>query len=318
MTATRRRHLDLTIMMTACLAWVFATVCMFRHREPFYTWYYVFSWWSYIFFLHAFLHMRGAGSDLLDSPRRFLLQAPLSVTIWLIFEVFNFRLMNWHYIDVPASLPVRWFGYAISFATVLPGLNVTKHLLNHLGCFDALHCPPLNPPKTFHPWIHGAGLLSIILPLLWPQFFFPLVWLAFIMLLAPFHFSMASSGLVRDLQAGRPGELLKWLLAGLICGFLWELWNFWAGAKWVYTIPYFGWLKVFEMPLLGFLGFPPFAVECCLITDGVFQVSQWLNGRRSGRALPRPVRLAGWTFLIIIWGLVFAGIDRNTVFSYGE
>ena len=27
-------------------------------------------------------------------------------------------------------------------------------------------------------------------------------------------------------------------------------------------MPYFGGVKLFEMPVLGFLGFPPFAVEC--------------------------------------------------------
>jgi hypothetical protein len=52
------------------------------------------------------------------------------------------------------------------------------------------------------------------------------------------------------------------LLSGVACGFLWEFWNFWAGARWYYTIPILGHVKVFEMPVLGYLGFPPFAVEC--------------------------------------------------------
>jgi hypothetical protein len=44
---------------------------------------------------------------------------------------------------------------------------------------------------------------------------------------------------------------------------LWEFWNYWAVSRWTYTVPYqlFGW-KVFEMPALGYLGYPPFAVEC--------------------------------------------------------
>jgi hypothetical protein len=48
----------------------------------------------------------------------------------------------------------------------------------------------------------------------------------------------------------------------LVCGVLWEFWNYWAIAKWTYTVPFFGNIKLFEMPVLGFLGFPPFAVEC--------------------------------------------------------
>jgi hypothetical protein len=43
---------------------------------------------------------------------------------------------------------------------------------------------------------------------------------------------------------------------------LWEFWNYWALAKWTYTVPYLDHLKVFEMPVLGYLGFPPFVLEC--------------------------------------------------------
>ena len=50
-------------------------------------------------------------------------------------------------------------------------------------------------------------------------------------------------------------------LAGLVCGLLWEFWNFWATSKWHYNVPYLGHVKIFEMPILGFLGFMPFAVE---------------------------------------------------------
>jgi hypothetical protein len=61
---------------------------------------------------------------------------------------------------------------------------------------------------------------------------------------------------------GGGGPFCRTLLAGLVCGALWEAWNFWARTKWIYTVPGFEGLNVFEMPLAGFLGFPPFAVEC--------------------------------------------------------
>jgi hypothetical protein len=43
---------------------------------------------------------------------------------------------------------------------------------------------------------------------------------------------------------------------------LWEFWNYWAGAKWHYTVPIMENLKIFEMPVPGYLGFPAFALEC--------------------------------------------------------
>ncbi len=42
----------------------------------------------------------------------------------------------------------------------------------------------------------------------------------------------------------------------------------WSGAKWTYHLPFLGPLesyRVFEMPLVGLLGFPLFALECWLM-----------------------------------------------------
>jgi hypothetical protein len=47
----------------------------------------------------------------------------------------------------------------------------------------------------------------------------------------------------------------------LICGFFWEFWNFYSYPKWVYHVPYLGFLHVFEMPLLGYGGYLPFSLE---------------------------------------------------------
>ena len=50
-------------------------------------------------------------------------------------------------------------------------------------------------------------------------------------------------------------------LASLVCGFFWEMWNIRALPKWYYTIPFFDFAKIFEMPLLGYGGYIPFAWE---------------------------------------------------------
>ena len=48
--------------------------------------------------------------------------------------------------------------------------------------------------------------------------------------------------------------------ATLSNGIVWELWNYYSSPKWLYTIPYVGFLKVFEMPILGYLGYPFFGM----------------------------------------------------------
>lgn len=52
-----------------------------------------------------------------------------------------------------------------------------------------------------------------------------------------------------------------WLsLGALICGFFWEMWNYFSFPKWIYHTPGAEFLRVFEMPLLGYGGYIPFAL----------------------------------------------------------
>jgi hypothetical protein len=100
-------------------------------------------------------------------------------------------------------------------------------------------------------------------PLIFPSVWLaPIIWLSFILLLDPLNALRGWPSIVGDLARGDWRRLSSLLGAGLVCGFLWEFFNYWALSKWTYTVPYFGNIKIFEMPVLGFLGFPPFAIEC--------------------------------------------------------
>ena len=50
-------------------------------------------------------------------------------------------------------------------------------------------------------------------------------------------------------------------LGALVCGFFWEMWNYYSFPKWTYHTPGAEFLKIFEMPLLGYGGDIPFALE---------------------------------------------------------
>jgi hypothetical protein len=97
--------------------------------------------------------------------------------------------------------------------------------------------------------------------------FFPLVWVGLILLLDPFLYAKDDRlrSLLRMAQQGNYSVAARFSLAGMICGVLWEFWNYWAGSKWFYSIPFFDQWKVFEMPLLGYFGFPFFALECLVV-----------------------------------------------------
>jgi len=104
--------------------------------------------------------------------------------------------------------------------------------------------------------------------------------------------------------------LLRLLIAGMICGMLWEFWNFWAGSKLIYSVPQLWFLKLFEMPFLGFFGFPPFALECYL----AHRLSILVRDRHLKRSIVRPVFVL--VLAVVYCMFVFKGIDRYNVWTY--
>ncbi|MGO9022435.1 MAG: hypothetical protein ACLQVJ_29200 [Syntrophobacteraceae bacterium] len=336
MNREKKRTLAHFLITAACLIFGISTLAMLHGFEPFYSLYYSFAWWSYIIFIESFLYCRGAKSLLFENPGKFLLLLPLSTTVWLVFEALNFRLSNWHYLNIPSETVIRWTGYFIAYSTVLPGIFSTTALLDFIGVLKNSKAAPLGnlqslrivpPPKSrrsarcggpaaYKPFIL-TGILFLLLPLVWPEYFFPLVWVAFIFLLEPVNHKAGAPSLLREWENGSLKNFYLLLLAGAICGLLWELWNFRAGSKWIYTVPHAGFLKIFEMPLFGFLGFPPFALECYAMTASFFLLISKIREKYPlGRALC--IYSAVAVFMALFDLLVFAGIDRFTVISFQE
>ena len=96
---------------------------------------------------------------------------------------------------------------------------------------------------------------------------FFLVWVGFALLLDRINRRLSLPSFLGDFSEGFARRFWGFLLAGWICGWLWEFWNYWAAAKWNYTLPMFQNLKLFEMPAPGYLGFVPSAVECLRCTS---------------------------------------------------
>ncbi len=277
-----------------------------RGVEPFATWFYSFAWWSYIVLADAVIFHRQGASLLLNRPGELPRLAAASVTCWLVFEFANFFLHNWHYQGLPPVRWQRWLGYWLGFATVFPGIFQTRDLLQAFGLCRNLQGPPRPLGEAWLAPFTLAGWCLWLLPLIWPRYCFPLVWLAFIFLLEPFCYLGGGRSLWVEWRRGERREVCLLLLAGLACGFLWESWNYWAKAKWVYTLPFFHFGKVFEMPLLGYLGFPPFAVACAVMANAIQVLRDgWLTTPTARRRW-----LAGQA---LFWLLMFTALDRWTV-----
>ncbi len=274
------------------------------------TYFYSLIWWSYIIMIDGIIYRLRGNSMMVNQTRRFFLLIPWSVLIWLIFEGFNLVLKNWHYVGVPKEIWIRWPGYFVAYGTVLPAILETRGLLSTLGIFEKSRIRPIPVQASRYRPLIITGTLCLILPLLFPIYTFPLVWLGFIFLLEPSNQHSGRPSLLNDLKEGKMGNLYQLLLSGMICGLLWEFWNFWATAKWIYTVPFVGQIKLFEMPVLGFFGFPPFALEC-------FVMVHFLKLLEPKPAEKKKFLWQAIPLWLFFFGVMFSAIDMYTVKSFG-
>ena len=285
---------------------------MLHQVEPAYTNFYSLAWWTFIVFLAGMNHLHGRNSLLLDNPREFAWVFFYSILVWLFFEIYNFRLNNWFYLGVPAETYLRWPGYLIAYGTVLPGLFETETLLKNWRLFGHLRGPRITITDGLLIRFLVLGLLMMLAVLTSPRIFFPLVWVGLILILDPlvYWYEESRASFLGQIEQGDYSLLARLLVTGAICGLLWEFWNYWAGSKWFYNIPYLGFAKILEMPILGFLGFPPFVLECYLL----YRASLLFRKRFiDNRKLAPTIVL----ILVIIYCiLAFQGIDQLTIVSY--
>ena len=219
------------------------------------------QWTGLILFLDGLHRWRTGHSWLLDNFGEFLLLCVISIGSWLIFEWYNVYLGNWSYLNLPDNIWVRYSGYAWAFATISPGMFLIYQTLDDWVPGEDPETPPRLPDAVFYPFVI-FGLGCLVVPAIWPSTYMsPLVWMGFAFLLDPINGRLGGRSILSEFFTGHFRSMLLFFLAGLIAGLLWEFWNYWAISKWEYDVPYWGHIKLFEMPVLGFLGFMPFIIE---------------------------------------------------------
>ncbi len=280
--------------------------------------FYCIAWWSYILLADAAVWRRRGDSLLRDRPREFFVLSFWSIALWNLFELFNFRLQNWFYINVPTDFLQGAILSFFAYATVVPGIFETYELLRAFDVLEGLRMRAWRIRPAGLALCVGIGVVMLAAPLMWPRHAYPLVWGFAVFLLDPVcYLSRRTKSFLAHFEKGDPRPFVRLALAGLICGGLWEFWNYWAYTKWVYTVPFFEDAKWFEMPPLGFLGFPPFALECYVLVNVLNLFRRGRGWQPDQRGLGAPRRLAVPAVLAaVLFNLaVYAGIDRLTVES---
>jgi hypothetical protein len=256
------------------LAWA----CSWLRIAPFYSYSFFPQWFGYILFMDALVVSRKGTSLLSRMGKGFLLLFVLSSPLWWLFEFFNIPVQNWHYIlDRPYSPLAYVVLTSISFSTVLPAVMETVELL---ASFKPLHPhlsihepgPRLSLPVFF--LLELIGVFCLILPWLFPHYCFGLIWLSLVFLLDPLNNLLGRKSAVAHIMMG-DWRFIVMPLGTLWCGFFWEMWNFFALPKWYYTVPYIGFWKIFEMPVLGYTGYLPFGLELFALYQFVLFLLRW-------------------------------------------
>jgi hypothetical protein len=299
---------------SACLG--LAVGLALKGTEPFATWLYHAAWYPTITLMAALVARREGHDPLTANPVHALSLFAWSAVFWFFFELLNWRLANWYYVNVPAGRLERWIGISLAFATVLPAIFLAARVLETWGAIGRVRTPAMLVTPLGLRLTSWAGIVFLALPLAWPRFFFPLVWGATTLLAEPMLYRRSPRwSLIADLERGDAGRILRLLAGGAGVGLLWELYNSVARSRWIYTVPGLENLKLFEMPLLGFLGFPVFALECWSVFHllACFGVS---TPEQPGRAPVRIRRKVATALIGVAFALVvLSGMERYTISS---
>jgi hypothetical protein len=220
-------------------------------------------WLGYCLTVDALVVMRKGDSMLTRNPRAYAGLFLVSAPAWWLFELLNWRTQNWFYVGRQFFTSLQYAVLAsLSFSTVMPAVFGSAELASTFDWLARVR-PRLRIAVTQTRLIglFAAGWLTLALLFLWPRYFFPFVWLSVYFILEPVNVWLGNRSLVRFVAVGDWRPVLALWIGCLVTAFFWEMWNFYSYPKWVYQVPFVDFLHIFEMPLLGYGGYLPFALE---------------------------------------------------------
>ncbi|MDE3068602.1 MAG: hypothetical protein KGJ60_13790 [Verrucomicrobiota bacterium] len=220
-------------------------------------------WLGYILVMDALVCRRTGASLWTRSRKGFVLLFVLSAPAWWLFEIINERTGNWEYLGVGTFTPLQYYALCTwSFSTVMPAVFETAEWVRSFHWIESLPeggC--VRDTRRFFLGLFLTGLVMLALTLLWPKYFYPFVWISLALIFEPLNRWLGRRHFLEWLRRGDWRPVVSLALGALICGFFWEMWNYWSWPQWIYHTPGAQFLHVFEMPLLGYGGYIPFALE---------------------------------------------------------
>ncbi len=220
-------------------------------------------WLGYCLTIDALVFWRTGTSLLKRSLWKYVTLFLISAPVWWIFELLNLRTQNWDYIGAEIFTPLQYaFWTTLNFTTVIPAVFGSAELF---ASFDFVkrfkHGPRIGTDKRTTVAFFILGWLMLASLLIWPKIFFLFIWLSLYFILEPINIWLGNRSLADWTQKGDWRPVISLWLGVLLTAFFWEMWNYYSYPKWAYHVSWGGWPHLFEMPLLGYGGYLPFALE---------------------------------------------------------
>lgn len=234
-------------------------------------------WLGYALLVDGLVFIRRGSSILARSRVRFALLFVVSAPAWWLFELFNWHTQNWHYHGAELFSDLEYAVLAtLAFSTVMPAVFETAELVRSFVKVDRM---PRGPRVAASGWVtlgfFAAGVVLLIGITLFPTVFYPFIWGTLFCLIEPANVWLGRPSLFDTLGRRDWRPTVSLALGALVCGVFWEFWNYWSFPKWTYQTPGVDFWYIFEMPLLGYIGYLPFGVE-------LLALGHLVRGRRLG------------------------------------
>lgn len=224
-------------------------------------------WLGFIVAVNGITEARSGSCQMRRSPGHWLGLFASSAGFWWVFEWLNRFARNWHYLGAESFSAAGYALHAtLCFSTVLPAVAAVAELLGTSSQWVATMTRGPAWRWVVTPGGRGllfaGGFLSLLGTGAWPNAFYPALWLAPLALYLGVNVRGSRAGFAQEIASGEWRSAGTWMMAALLCGVIWEAWNFHSYPKWIYTVPGVDRWHVFEMPLLGYAGYLPFGLEC--------------------------------------------------------
>jgi hypothetical protein len=226
-------------------------------------------WLGYILVVDALVQSRTGNSIWARSRRDFALLFVASTPVWWLFELINQRTHNWEYLGSNSFTAFEYYLLCtISFSTVMPAVFETAELVGSFRWMQRFASGArIRSTPALNLGLFLTGAMMLALALLWPRYCYLFVWTSLVLILEPLNCWLGRRYLLQDLQRGDWRPVLSLGLGAVICGVFWEMWNYYSYPKWIYHTPGAQFFHLFEMPLLGYGGYIPFALELCALKN---------------------------------------------------